>query len=207
MIGLLIKDFLVLKKYICTLFILVAIYVVFSFTSGNMSFLNGMVSVVFAMIVITTFSYDDLAKWDKYALSMPITRKEMVLSKYLIAFIFMITGSVVSILSTVIFTLIKGSDFDIVLFLPIIIISEGAVLFNSILIPLIYKFGVEKSRIMIFIVLAIPTVIVIILGKMNITMPSEETLIKFFYFSPLVVILFLCLSIFISTEIYKNKEL
>jgi hypothetical protein len=207
MIGLLIKDFLVLKKYICTLFILVAIYVVFSFTSGNMSFLNGMVSVVFAMIVITTFSYDDLAKWDKYALSMPITRKEMVLSKYLIAFIFMITGSVVSIVSTIIFTLIKGSDFDIVLFLPIIIISEGAVLFNSILIPLIYKFGVEKSRIMIFIVLAIPTVIIIILGKMNITMPSEETLIKFLCFSPLVVILFLCLSIFISTEIYKNKEL
>ncbi|MDF2686949.1 MAG: hypothetical protein K0S55_2132, partial [Clostridia bacterium] len=62
--GLLIKDFLISKKYMRSLFLVVAIYVIFSFTSGNMSFLSGMVTIVFAMIVITTFSYDDFAKWD-----------------------------------------------------------------------------------------------------------------------------------------------
>ena len=40
------------------------------------------------MIPMVAMSYDDKSKWDRYALTMPVSRRDMVLSKYLLALAF-----------------------------------------------------------------------------------------------------------------------
>ena len=55
------------------------------------------------MITITSFSYDALAKWDRYALSLPLTRKDIVAGKYLLSIILCLLATILSFLiSTVI---------------------------------------------------------------------------------------------------------
>ena len=45
--------------------------------------LGGVLAVLAAMMPVTAFSFDEKAKWDKYALSMPVSRRDLVLSKYI----------------------------------------------------------------------------------------------------------------------------
>lgn len=40
------------------------------------------------MIPMSAIAYDDKAKWDRYALTMPVSRRDLVISKYLLALAF-----------------------------------------------------------------------------------------------------------------------
>ena len=83
--GLIIKDIFNLKKGITTTLIMILFYGIFSYNTGNMSMLIGMTVFIMTSLSISSMSYDDMAKWDGYALSMPITRKNIVLSKYILS--------------------------------------------------------------------------------------------------------------------------
>ena len=50
--------------------------------------------ILCAMMVVTTFSFDENAKWEKYAMIMPISRKDLVLSKFVILLCFCLFGTV-----------------------------------------------------------------------------------------------------------------
>jgi len=92
--GLIIKDILNLKKNLNTLLVLVIFYAFLGYRSGDPSMLIAMIVLLLTMMSITSISYDDLAKWDKYALAMPISRKNIVLSKYILAVLLSISGVV-----------------------------------------------------------------------------------------------------------------
>ena len=86
--GLLLKDLYVFKNYkgniyfsliIFTLIIFMASFRINILASGSIIFL-----IFFGMNSISTFSYDENAIVDKYLLSFPITRKEIVQSKVLV---------------------------------------------------------------------------------------------------------------------------
>ena len=59
-----------------------------------------MITLMLSMQVITTMSYDEYAKWDKYALTMNINRKDIVLSKYVFFIMSIIIGMVVGVISS-----------------------------------------------------------------------------------------------------------
>ena len=44
--------------------------------------------VLCSMMVITTFSFDDHSKWMKYAMVTPISKKDLVASKFIVLLIF-----------------------------------------------------------------------------------------------------------------------
>ena len=81
--GLILKDLLNLKSTFKMLGVMMLFFAVVFLPQGNGA-IFGIIIMMFAMMVVTTISCDDLAKWDAYALTMPVTRKEMVLSKYLV---------------------------------------------------------------------------------------------------------------------------
>ncbi len=205
--GLILKDFLNLRKYSRSVFLVLAFYVLYGVMLDNASFIVGMISLLFTMMAITSFSYDDLAKWDKYALSLPVTRKEMVLSKYILAVILAIAGALLAFASSIILSAIKtpvGITEQLAVTYVLFAIS---IIFVSILLPLIYKFGVEKSRIMILLVFAVPAAIVFVLGNVGFKLPTESQLMTLLYASPFIIIAVFAISYLISYSVYKKKDL
>ena len=177
--GLILKELLNLRKNLKTIIIMCLFYTLL-FSTLNPTFLSGIITILFAMQILTTFSYDDYSKWNMYALSLPITKKQLVLSKYILGISFIIFGGVFSFILTSLLSLFKGS-FILGDLVASIIGSTGImILMILILLPLIFKYGVERSRIMLLAIFAIPTVLILIISKVlaltGIPFPSEEQL-------------------------------
>ncbi|MDD2568897.1 MAG: ABC-2 transporter permease [Clostridia bacterium] len=208
--GLLLKDLINLKTYGRSVILIVTVFTAFAFFSDDSSFTTTFISILFAIMAITSMSYDELAKWNIYALSMPISRKELVLGKYLLAFILVCLGVAISLIIAVI-PVFMGNKADL-LMLMLTVLTSGSValIMLTILLPLVYKFGIEKSRIILFIVLFIPSILLAILAQTGLIMPNKATdllIITLLQILPIVALVLFVASYFISVAIFNNKEI
>lgn len=205
--GLIIKDILNLKKNMMTVLAMIIFFTLFAYGTANPSYIIAMIVLISTTMSITSMAYDELAKWDSYALTMPISRNNIVLSKYILSFLFSLGGLVVSTTISYILILPKSTMKGLELLLSAYIIFVLSILFISIILPLIYKFGVEKSRILMLAIMAVPTAMIIFLKDANITMPTESQLMMALKVSPLALIIVVLLSSWISCNIYINKDM
>ncbi|MGV8905305.1 MAG: ABC-2 transporter permease [Acetobacterium sp.] len=203
--GLILKDLLNLKGTFKTLGVMMLLFTVIFIPQGN-NFIFGIIIIMLAMMVITTISYDDLAKWDTYALTMPVTRKEMVLSKYLVLGILTISGAILSLIIGIIGTMIMGKSFSMEILAIIGVVFLIALVFGSLMLPLIYKFGAEKARLMLILCFLIPMGIIFLLEKMNIPIPTTGNPWFYLFLLTAFTIGGLILSFVISLGIYQKKE-
>ncbi len=200
--GLLLKDFINLKRQSKIMFLLIMFYFVLAITSKNNSVFSGVILVIFAMLPITAISYDEKANWDKYGLTMPVSRVDMVLSKYILGLILSCFALIINFAAQI----FLGTKLDTEHIVEILAMFGISLLFISFLLPIMFKYGVEKGRMMMFIVLFIPTFVVMLLPKLVETPPSEEMILNALYALPVVVIVIYILSILLSISIYKKKE-
>lgn len=203
--GILYKDLLVLKKQGLIIIGCLALYAVIALmgesSSGIFSF-----AVVFlgAMLPITAMGYDEQAKWEKYALSMPVSRNCMVLSKYLLSLIVFAAASVLNLV--VMLAQNKGSLAAEDLLASLAVLSFG-VLYVSVILPLLFRFGVEKGRLMILLVVFVPVGIIMLLQMAGVPLPSGEAeVMNLLKIAPVVALAGLILSVLISMAIYQKKE-
>lgn len=204
--GLILKDIINLKKQLKILVLFFAFYFVFSVVTKNSSMLVTIVVLMCSMMPITSLSFDEYAKWDRYALSMPIRRKDIVVSKYLLGIILNSVSIIpVIILNGINLLLTKSTDITEMLITSYVIYAIG-LLFIAFTLPILFKFGVEKGRMLMFAVIFIPAMIVMILYKTGVKLPSEQVIINLAYASPFIVAVIVLMSILISIEIYNKKE-
>ena len=165
--GLLIKDLYVFRNFkgniIFSAFMFLFLIALGSirsdiFTIGSILFL-----IFFGMNSISSFSYDENADSDKYLLSLPITRKDIVLAKYLFVFLNSFISILVGILTSFIITiLVRGAVQNLGDSLRICFLAFTSVSFLMCSnVPCIYKWGVEKGRMQSVI---IPALLVFVLG-------------------------------------------
>lgn len=211
--GLLIKDIkLILKN---KLFLIGTILVAFILvtTTGNNSFLLGYVTLLCTMLVITTMSYDEQNKTLAFLMTLPTTRKEYVWEKYILMYCCAFTGVVFSSMICTVSDRGLGAE----LLLTAVSIFVTIVLLQLIMMPLQFKFGGEKSRLVLVLMFACFAGIAIIVSK-----SGESGVAQFLYkavewfFSlkgwmsaALIVIFILCctaVSVLISTRIIRRKE-
>ena len=209
MSGLLMKDLLSLKRTLLGMLGLMAIYgVVFSALMGDASsFLSSMLTVIFITVTVSSFSYDALVRWDRYALSLPVSRRDLVASKYLLAVVLAAVGAIAAFAMGVIMGLFHHDLVLEELGLSTVISVGGGLLIVAILLPLIFKFGVEKSRLMLIGVVLIPLGLVYLLKWLQIPQPDFSILMTQAWLAPLAGLLFLGLSYVISVAIFQRKEL
>ena len=203
--GLILKDLLNLKSTFKTLGIMILFFACVFIPQGN-GFIFGIIILMFAMMVVTTISYDDLAKWDTYALTMPVTRKEIVTSKYLIMIILNTLGSLLALVVGIIGNMIMGQSFSLEILAITGVIFLIAFIFGSVIIPLIYKFGTEKARLMLILCALIPTALILLVEQMKIPLPTNEN--PWTYLALLIglTIAGMVVSFMISLRIYEKKE-
>lgn len=213
--GLLIKDILNMKNYMKQLVLVLIFFIAYGIFLKNGTFVGTMITLMLSMQVITTMSYDEYAKWDKYALTMNINRKDIIISKYIFFTISIIIGIVVGITTSIAINQIAKLDTGMneIIVTSIVVPCVFAILF-SIIIPVVFKTGVEKGRIVMMLILFIPAIlvgaIVKISEKANITMPSTSNLEILMKFGVLGLVLLTILAVFISYKvslsIYNKKE-
>lgn len=219
--GLIIKDLLQLKSYLKTLIIFMIIFVLVSVEPKNSNtdgILIIMMTLGLGMFGMATFSYDEMAKANKYILTFPLTKKEIVLSKYVLQFLLTIIGAILGMILSVIISLVL--DKGIPNFIDLISISLGGMLgiglVESIQIPCIYKMGAEKGRIYMFIITVVCAFVfggVIFLGEkivanFSINLAYINSILESFL--PVILLGLILIEYFISYKIsykiYSKKE-
>jgi hypothetical protein len=207
MLGLIYKDLLVSRKYFKSVFLLVAFYFIFGIITNNIMFAAYMIIILSTMIIFSTFSFDEVAKWDSFALSLPVKRSKIVLSKYVIAYTWSALGAIFSIATYCIYNTVNKVAIESESFISAGVALELSILVVSVTTPVIYKYGIEKGRLALFVILGVPAILTLyIASKINVTMPSESTIKLLVLISPIVTILIALISIYLSITIYNKKE-
>lgn len=218
---LIIKDLLQLKSYRKTLVIFLLIFSLSSITQGIESEMGNMLVVMitlgFGMLSIATFSYDEMAKADRYILTLPLTRKEVVRAKYVLSLGATTMGSILGMIMTVIISLIMTKNIPDIQQLLMLGLGGilGVGLVEAIQIPCIYKVGVEKGRIQMIIITVLVALVfggIIYMGeKLSINLDSNYILEILHQFLPLILIAMIIavygFSYKVSYEIYERKEI
>lgn len=200
--GLIIKDLLMIKgnlKHILFLYILF-----FALTlqgSFDLSFILVMVSV---MLFMSTFSYDEYNKWDAYAITLPNGRNNIVKSKYVSTIIIIVVSTLITLMLSIIVGLIKN-NLDLEITISTMLGSCFAlVVLVGVLYPIIFKFGIEKGRIILFVVaFAVAIIAKILFDNLSINIPVKLLTFLENYF----VLIISTLSIFIILVSYKISKL
>jgi hypothetical protein len=139
--GLILKDIYVLLKQVKFLLLVV---VLFAFMPG-LSF-SAFALVYCAMLPLTTIGYDERAKWDKYAATMPYSRADIVLSKYLLGYYMPFICNCSCSARKYGYAVFGDTPITSDTFISILSILCVALAFLSINLPVIFKWGIEKGR-------------------------------------------------------------
>ena len=102
MLGLVKKDLLMIKGNIRQVILFLVVFLILAFQENNIIVIVPV--FVSMMVFITTFSYDEYNKWDAYAISLPVSRKNIVKAKYVASIILW----AIALLVTVVITGIMG---------------------------------------------------------------------------------------------------
>ena len=210
--GLIFKDFINMKKQMKTYIMLIVLWAIISVFSESGDFFSGVLLMIPALAVTAAMAYDDRYKWNGYALTMPVTRKDLVASKYVLSFIFITVTAMVSL----IWQLVMGEGISGSLESSAII-AAVAMLINGTAIPIFFYFGSEHGRIVFFAAAVIIAAVVIGISSMGIIeeVVMADGSVKHYHVPTAGEISLLALacaavvtalSVFVSLRIYGSKE-
>lgn len=152
MTGLILKDFLILRRTLRSYLLILAIYVAVAFLGyWSASFVGGFMMVMVAMLPMNVFAYDKQAQWDVYGLSLPVGRTKTVAARYLAVLIMFTASAVLTTVLGVVLTIagrMEESLGEYLLACAICVVMS--MLVNAMMLPILYKFGPERARIMFF---------------------------------------------------------
>ena len=219
--GLLKKDLYNLASYKTTLIIVVLFCGIAIIGTDAIYWGSVVIGIIVGMISLSTFSYDEMSKSNKYILTLPVTRKEIVLEKYVLAIGATILGGILGFIVTLlvgnVMNYLRPDNLIDINIETLLATSVGGMFgisfIQSIQIPSIFKWGAEKGRIQMFIVLFVLVIIGAIAGfllkqsGLSVDIEKLESILNNFGLVALVLLSFLMcfISYKISYKIYKNK--
>lgn len=180
--GLLLKDYILLKKQKNFLLLIVLIGFIFSINNGTAISGISYVTYVVVFITISIFSYDEADNGMMYLMTLPTGRVTYVKEKYIFS---LFNPLVICTLFTVaggVFETIRlansASTMDMILELiatSLILLFIAWILF-AIYFPIQIKFGTDKVRVVIFVIVGTIVAFGFLLSETNVGAIIEETL-------------------------------
>ena len=220
--GLLKKDLYNLASYKTSLIIIVLFCGIAIIGTDAIYWGSVIIGIIVGMISLSTFSYDETSKSNKYILTLPVSRKEIVLEKYILAIGATILGGILGFVLTLlvgnVMNYLRPNDLIDINIDTLLTTSIGGMfgisLIQSIQIPSIFKWGAEKGRIQMFIVLFLLILIgagvsfLIQQSGLSVDIETLESVLNNVGLIALIVVSLLMyfISYKISYKIYKNKE-
>ena len=168
MIGLITKDFLVMRKTLMSYLTLVVLYIVLAYLDlFDYGFIIAFIQVVLATLPISAFAYDELTKWDRYAMSLPLGRSGVVRARYLFVLALTLLTVAAGLAGTALLYLAHQSD-PLEMFVTLMVSTTIGLLIPTILLPLSYKLGAERARPYLYAIVFIPVIAFVLLVKAEI---------------------------------------
>ena len=165
MIGLITKDFLVMRKTLMSYLTLVVLYIVLAYLDFfDYSFIITFVQVALSVLPISAVAYDEQSKWDRYAMSLPLGRSGVVRARYLFVLALTLLTVAAGLAGTALLYLTHQSD-PLEMFVTLMVSTTIGLLIPTILLPVSYKLGPERARPFLYAIVFIPTIAVVLLAK------------------------------------------
>lgn len=212
--GLLYKDLLNLTPTLKYLVFMALIFCVVFIPLGNELPVYIILIMFGALLPTTAISFDTAARWDKYAVSLPVTRREIVAARYqLMVGGICVAGVISLIIAVAMMIVMPGEGIFLPYFSPLmlmVLFVACGLLLGSIALPLTLKFGVEKMRYIIMVIALTPVVVIFgmsFFADLSGITPTDPVLMPVIIgvlFA--VTALFVYVSFWLSVRIYAKKE-
>ena len=146
--GLLLKDGYQTVSQMKTMYLTVAvILVVWMFsTSDSYAFPISYAAIFLGVLPVNLLGYDQNSGWVEYSLTLPVSKKVLVAEKYLVGLLCAAASVVIGVLFVVVPSLRKGAKLDGTALFFVWNGVNTILLMNGISLPLMYRFGAEKAR-------------------------------------------------------------
>lgn len=208
--ALIYKDLISIKNALLLQFIIIVGLGVYFYKENQLVLIPLFFILVPVIILGMVFGIDNQYSTNKYLISSGISRKKIVFSRYTIIWFMSLFAMALSFL-------VGFNKNPLTKEIPLILLISSLFFVTSIVgvveLPLMYKFGAEKARlvfvILYFVVFAFFSTISSnkewLLEYVNKGLTMDKTLLSLIIFA--ITIIVHSISVFISIKIFENKEL
>lgn len=148
MLGLMKKDLFVMRGNWKHLLLFLAIILLIAMDGNEIFyFVPVFISV---MVFMTTFSYDDYNKWNAYAITLVKDRTTIVRAKYIGSILLTIGAILITYLFAFVVSWLGNKIVWTQMNEMMLGCSFAMILLQSFMFPLIFKYGTEKGRLVLF---------------------------------------------------------
>ena len=163
MTGLLYKDILVMRATFIIQAVIMPFYIVLAyFDNLNFVFIITYFNTMLMVMPLSAFALDGQAKWDRYAMSLPMGRRAVVRARYLFILILALSNFALGLSGSAALWVFQGED--ILKALGLLMASSTlGLLVSGALLPISYQSGAERARIALYAILLIPFFAILLL--------------------------------------------
>ena len=206
--GVLLKDLYIAKSGI-----VIALVCLFVLAFG-FSFLLDVSSVLMLAPAISTIAVynsitsDASSKWNKNVITMPVSRDQIIGTKYILYILLSAAGIIVVLAALGILSLLGAAVTVYALLFNTSIGVSAALLAGGISLPCVYFFDPEKSQIVFLIsFIASSWIITALVLLINLFMPVKDNTLLAFYIVLAISFAWFVVSYKIASVVYRNRDI
>lgn len=206
--GLLYKDLILLLRDARTMLFIALVFLIVGSVSDNHFFTIFSIFYI-AILPITTMGIDETTHWDRYAITMPVVRRDLVASRYIWGLLAMVLAVAFCLIIKVLTSLVIGNS---VLFGENVFILVSAacvsVIYLAVNLPVLFKLGVARGR-LFYILLTGMLFAAIFFWIKFFDAPAITNFIATIplWSIPVICLLIYFVSFLCSVKLYSQKEL
>lgn len=217
--AMLYADWLNFRQSIRSMLFILLVFAFTAFAWGKTMFFIMIVVMLSILLPATLCASDQAYGWDKLSLSLPILRREVVQSKYLLGLLVNLMLLLLAAAMTAVNSLVQPSTSMIENMLSLFVGELISLLLMGVMFAVTFRFGAEKSRYILIGVVWIPILVMAAIVKLDIIPgmvgafeQSFNRLVTEPTYLPLAAALLVALAIYafcyaISVYTYQKKEL
>lgn len=216
--GLLIKDVKLMKNQMLFFVAIIFMSIAFSAMWKNPFFAMGYATVLVSMFTISTISYDDYENGMAYLFTLPVSRRDYVMGKYLFGILSTLLALVAATAISFGIGAVQKVGFGMEEFVSVaamsIVLASFMLAFS---LPVQLKFGAERSRVALLLVMGIAVLIGFLTVKATeaagVDLEAvldglfQDSLARTFIILVLIGVALLVISYQVSVRIMEKKEL
>ncbi len=210
--GLLIKDLKLMMVQKNSIIIIFAVSLFFLFSGTNTSFGATYVTILMPLFALSTVSYDEFDNGMSFLMTLPVNRSLYVQEKYLLGLMCAALAGLISSVFLFASSTVRGGDFTLEMFWECICFFIMAAVMISITLPLRLKYGSEKYRIAMLILVGIAVLAGFIVinavkyFRIDLSGLLRQTEQLFLVLLAVTCIAVVLISYVVSLQIMKKKE-
>lgn len=164
--SLLIKDFKILMQQKMSLLLFVGISIFMIINGVDLTFCIGYATILVTILMIGTIAYDEHENGMSFLMTLPISRKQYALSKYLFTIMGIIIIDLILLVTIGIYKICIPSELLMSEYIMIaVLLFFTAIIMSSLMIPVNFKYGVDKSRLVLLLFAGIISVVGLVFSR------------------------------------------